>query len=223
MSGAQELFVRWAELVLHSVVRLLVHVVYRFRKLGVHTVPRQGAALLVCNHVSFADAVIVAAAFGRPVRFVMDHRIYKAPALHWIFRIAGVIPIAPRNEDPELYAQAFPLIAAALAKGELVCIFPEGRITKDGQLNTFRAGVDRIIAHSTAPVIPMALCGLWGSFFSRKHGPAMSRLPRRFWSRIQLRCGAALTPAQANAQVLQDKVAELANPDRTRGRLASAA
>ncbi|MEM6991967.1 MAG: 1-acyl-sn-glycerol-3-phosphate acyltransferase, partial [Myxococcota bacterium] len=171
--------------------------------------PNRGPALLVCNHVSFVDAFVVAAAFRRPVRFIMDHRIYNNRLIHWIFRIGGVIPIAPRRDDPALLESAFDKTAAALRRGELVCIFPEGKITYDGELNEFRAGVERIVAETPVPVIPLALRGLWGSFFSRRGGRAMARFPRRFWSKIELRAGRPVSPDQATAARLQHEVAAL--------------
>ncbi len=195
--------------VLHALVRLLILVAYRMRRRNLDAVPRRGGVLLVCNHISFVDPLIIAAAFDRPVRFVMDHRIYKVRVINWIFRIAGVIPIAPRREDPELFASAFPRVEAALEGGELVCIFPEGKITYDGRLNDFRPGVDRIVEQTSVPVVPMALRGLWGSFFSRKGGAAMSSFPRRFWSKIELRCGAPLPAPQVDSQRLHAEVQRL--------------
>lgn len=202
------MFRRIAEATLHSLVRVAIHVMYRFDKTGRDAVPEDGPALLVCNHVSFVDALIVAAAFRRPVRFIMHHTIWRHPALNWIFRIGGVIPIAPRHEDPALTEAAFERTADALRRGELVCIFPEGKITWDGELNEFKSGVERIMEESNVPVIPMALRGLWGSFFSRRHGPAMSRWPRRFWSRIELRCGCRLS-TKTDAHALGREVLRL--------------
>ncbi len=199
---------RLGETLLHGLVRAVVHVAYRFRKRGLQAVPT-GPAVLVCNHISFADALIVAAAFRRPVRFVMDHRIYSKPAINWIFRLGGVIPIAQRKADPALLERAFTDISAALRRGELVCIFPEGMISRDGQLNEFRGGVERIVEQTPVPVVPLALRGMWGSFFSRRGGPAMRGLPRRFWSRIELRAGAPLSPRTATAPHLRDQVAAL--------------
>ena len=193
------------ERVLHGLVRGLVHVMYRFRKTDLRHVP-DGPAVLVCNHVSFADALIVGAAFRRPVRFVMDHRIYKRPALRWFFDAVGVIPIAQAKEDPELLAQAYDRVAATLRRGELVCIFPEGMITHDGELNRFRDGIARIVDRTPVPVVPLALRGMWGSFFSRRGGRAMAKAPRRFWSKIELVAAAPLQPSAARPARLQATV-----------------
>ena len=141
--------------------------------------------MLVCNHVSFVDALVIGGCIQRPVRFVMDHRIFKIPVLNFVFRTAGTIPIASAKEDPVMLEKAYERIDAYLKEGEVVCIFPEGRITDSGDLYPFKKGVTRIIERTPVPVIPMALRGLWGSFFSRWGGDAM-RYPRGFFSRIAL-------------------------------------
>ncbi len=199
---------RTRESVLHTLIRGVVHTLYRFKKTRLDHVP-QGPAVLVCNHVSFADAVIVGGAFRRPVRFVMDHRIYKQPALRWFFDAVGVIPIARAKDDPHMLEQAYDRIESALRRGELVCIFPEGMITHDGALNQFRDGITRIVERTPVPVVPMALKGMWGSFFSRRGGPAMRRFPRRFWSKIELVADRPLAPATVSAAEVQECVAEL--------------
>lgn len=199
---------RMRESVLHTMVRVVVHTLYRFKKTRLNHVP-DGPAVLVCNHVSFADAVIVGAAFRRPVRFVMDHRIYKNRAMRWFFDAIGVIPIARAKDDPQILEQAYDRIAAALRRGELVCIFPEGMITHDGELNQFRDGITRIVERTPAPVVPLALRGMWGSFFSRRGGPAMRQTPRRIWSKIELVAARPLAPATVSAAELQECVADL--------------
>src|SRR5262249_40946815 len=154
---------------------LLIHSVYRLDKSGLDSIPDEGPAVLVCNHVSFVDALIVAAACRRPIRFVMDHRIFRVPILNFVFRTSRCIPIAPARENAALLEAAYEEIARALRNGELVCIFPEGRITDTGELYPFRGGISRIVESTPVPVVPLALRGLWGSFFSRKDGAAMSR------------------------------------------------
>ncbi|MCR9161076.1 MAG: 1-acyl-sn-glycerol-3-phosphate acyltransferase [Nannocystaceae bacterium] len=196
---------RVREQALHTAIRGLVHATYRLRKTNLRSVP-DGPAVLVCNHVSFADALIIGGAFRRPVRFVMDHRIHRQPALRWFFDAVGVIPIARAKDDPELLEQAYDRVAAALRRGELVCIFPEGMITHDGALNAFRDGIVRIIERTPVPVVPLALRGMWGSFFSRRNGKAMSGMPRRFWSKIELVAGRALEPSEVSTPDLQRRV-----------------
>ena len=191
------------------IVWMLVHTIYRIDKQALENIPVKGAAVLVCNHVSFVDALVIAAVSPRPVRFVMDHRIFSTPLLSFVFRVGRAIPIASARVDPELTERAFEAVAHALRDGDLVCIFPEGKITYDGQLNEFRRGVERIIESTPVPVIPIALQGLWGSFFSRKGGSAMSRFPRRLWSRIAVVSGAAVSPEEVSAPLLQERVANL--------------
>ena len=163
------------EFLMRFLIWLLVHSVYRVEKSGLDNIPDEGPVVLVCNHVSFVDALIIAAACRRPIRFVMDHRIFRVSVLNFIFRTGRCIPIASARENPELLEKAYEEIARALEQGDVVCVFPEGRITDTGELYPFRGGVARIVERTPVPVVPLALRGLWGSFFSRKDGPAMSR------------------------------------------------
>jgi 1-acyl-sn-glycerol-3-phosphate acyltransferase len=198
------------EFLLRFLTWLLVHSVYRLEERGLDNIPDTGAAVLVCNHVSFVDALIIAAACPRPVRFVMDHQIFRLPLLGAVFRASKAIPIAPAKEDAELLARAYETIAQVLNDGDLVCIFPEGRITDNGELYPFRSGIRRIIRQTAVPVVPLALRGLWGSFFSRRHGPAMSRPWRMMpFASIGLAAGSAVAPENATPEYLQQQVATL--------------
>lgn len=198
------------EFLLRFVAWLLVKVVYRLRTEGIEHIPQAGAAVLVANHVSFADAVIIMGASPRPVRFVMDHRIFKTPLLGFIFRHCGAIPIASAKDDPAMLEAAFAEVSRALANGELVGIFPEGRITRDGQLQAFRPGISRILAANPVPVVPMALSGLWGSYFSRIDGEAMKiPLRRGVFASISLQVGAPVLPEEARPAHLQKVVEAL--------------
>src|SRR4029077_12039618 len=166
--------------------------------------------VIVCNHVSFVDALVIAAACPRPIRFVMDHRIFRLPVLSFVFRTSRTIPIASAKEDPQMMERAFAEVAKALKEGDLVAIFPEGRITDTGELYPFRPGIKRILEATPVPVIPIALRGLWGSFFSRKDGAAMSRPVRLApFSKIGLAVGEAVAAAQATPELLQAKVLAL--------------
>ncbi|WP_018412668.1 MFS transporter [Methyloversatilis thermotolerans] len=198
------------EFLLRFVVWLLIHTVYRLQVRHIDAIPEQGPAVIVCNHVSFVDALVISAACRRPIRFVMDHRIFHTPLLGWLFRSNRCIPIASAKEDPALLARAYDDIAAALEAGELVGLFPEGRITGDGELQPFRNGILRIVERTPVPVIPLALRGLWGSFFSRKDGRAMSKpLRRGLFSRIELVGGERLDPQNATPEALHARVAAL--------------
>ncbi|HKU85460.1 MAG TPA: MFS transporter [Casimicrobiaceae bacterium] len=197
------------EFLMRFLAWLLVHTVYRVREEGLDNIPAEGPCVLVCNHVSYVDAVVIAACVPRPVRFVMDHRIFRAPLLSFIFRAMRTIPIASEREDPRVKERAYGEVAAALAAGEIVGIFPEGRLTHTGEMNTFRPGVQRIIAATPVPVVPMALRGLWGSFFSRSHrGSAMRRM-RGIFSRIWLVAAPPMRPADATLDALFRQVRAL--------------
>jgi 1-acyl-sn-glycerol-3-phosphate acyltransferase len=194
---------------------MLIHTVYRVRKRGLEHIPDEGAAVIVCNHVSFVDALVITAACHRPIRFVMDHQIFKIPVLSFIFRTGKAIPIASAKVDETLLNRAYDSVAEALAQGELVCIFPEGRITDTGDLYPFKGGIKRIIDRTPVPVIPMALSGLWGSFFSRKGGPAMTKPFRRgLLSRITLSIAPAVPAPAVQAEALQAQVLALRGDER---------
>ncbi|MBR0567376.1 MFS transporter [Azoarcus sp. L1K30] len=198
------------EFLLRFLVWLLVHTVYRLRATGIEHLPANGPAVLVCNHVSFVDALIIMAACPRPLRFVMDHHIFRTPLLSFVFRESRAIPIASAKDGPDVAHAAFDAIALALEAGELVAIFPEGRITDNGQLYPFRNGISRILERTPVDVVPMALRGLWGSFFSRKDGPAMSRpLRRGIYNRIELVIGPPVAAGDATPTVLQHRVEHL--------------
>jgi 1-acyl-sn-glycerol-3-phosphate acyltransferase len=164
------------------------------------------------------DAMVIAGAVRRPVRFVMDYHIFKTPILGGIFRLAKTIPIGSRNKVPEIYDTAFERIDEVLRAGHVVCIFPEGGLTSDGEVAQFRSGVDTILERCPVPVVPMALRGLWGSFFSRCGGPALQHFPRRFWSRIELLAETPIAPEQANAAMLEEKVKQMLTDAEVSGR-----
>ncbi|TLS18729.1 MAG: MFS transporter [Betaproteobacteria bacterium] len=197
-------------------VWLLVHTVYRLQKEGLEHIPDDGPAVLVCNHVSFVDALVVMAACHRPVRFVMDHRIFAIPVLNFIFRETRAIPIASSKENETMKEAAFAEVAKALAAGEVVAIFPEGAISGDGELGPFRPGIARILAETPVPVVPLALRGLWGSFFSRQGGRAMAGWPLRrgLFPRITLVAGEAVAAAEATPDLLRERIQGLRGAQR---------
>ncbi|BAO28061.1 MFS transporter [Sulfuritalea hydrogenivorans] len=198
------------EFLLRFIVWMLIHTVYRLRVEELGQMPEEGPAVIVCNHVSFVDALVIMAACRRPIRFVMDHNIFRWPVLNFVFRTSKAIPIASAKEDPAMMEKAFDEVGRALDAGDLVGIFPEGKITADGNINPFRPGITRILARNPVPVVPLALRGLWGSFFSRKDGAAMTRPFRRgMFSRIELVMGAVVPAAEALPEKLQMDVAAL--------------
>lgn len=188
---------------------LLSHCLYRVSVTGRQHIPEQGAALIVANHVSYVDALILMGTSTRPVRFVMDKSISELPVLKYVFRHAGVIPICSPRKCAETYKKAFEQIEQALSNDEVVCIFPEGRLTSNGELGEFRPGVEKILKRTPVPVIPMALKGLWGSFFSHKNGHALTKRPTRFWSRIEVNIGELLQPTTLDRHLLQKEVQDL--------------
>ena len=216
------IFMLVPEYFLRFVAFIASRIIYRFKITGDEHIPTQGAAILVCNHVSFIDPVLLMAASPRPIYFVMDHRIFKMPVLGWMFKLAKAIPIAPRAEDPAAYEAAFEAAANVLRQGDLLAIFPEGGITKDGTLQPFKGGIMKILENAgqgglQVPVVPMALTNLWGSFFSRAElvngeRVAMVRPFRRgVFSRVGLNVGAPLAPANVEPAQLHARVQALIN------------
>ncbi|WP_180730329.1 MFS transporter [Paraburkholderia sp. PGU19] len=198
------------EFLLRFVAWLMVHTFYRMRLVHAERIPEEGAAVLVCNHVSYVDAIVIMAESPRPIRFVMDHRIFRTPLVGWLFRHAKAIPIAPAHEDPEMLNRAHDACAKALDDGDLVCIFPEGKLTRTGEMNPFRHGVAEILRRKAVPVVPMALRGLWGSFWSRSTDARFPRpLQKGVMSRLTLAVGEPLEPADATPERLQQVVTEL--------------
>jgi 1-acyl-sn-glycerol-3-phosphate acyltransferase len=198
------------EFLMRFITWVLVNTLYRIRVEGMKNLPEEGAALLVCNHVSFMDPLILMANLRRPARFVMYYKIFNIPLLHFVFKTAKAIPIAGQKEDPAILNKAFEDVDAALAKGELVCIFPEGGLTRDGDIALFRTGVEKILQRRPVPVVPMALRGLWGSVWSRRDSMLhRARLPRRFRARVELVVDAARPAEEVDAAVLQDHVQTL--------------
>lgn len=190
---------------------VLVRALYRLKIRGVEQhVPDEGPALIVCNHVSYMDALILAASIPRPVRFVMYHKIFNIPVMRFIFRTAKAIPIAGAQEDPELMQRAFDAIDQALAEGEIVGIFPEGRLTKDGEIAPFKSGVERALAQRPVPVVPMALRGMWSSMWShRDNRMGRMRVPRRFRAHVEVVADAPIDGRAATAALLEAKVRAL--------------
>ena len=198
------------EFLMRFVAWLLIHTIHRVHGVDTDRIPEEGAAVLVCNHVSYVDAIVIMAASPRPIRFVMDHRIFKIPVMSWIFKTAKAIPIAPAKEDPALMEKAYADIAQALRDGDLVCIFPEGKLTSTGEMNEFKGGIKKIIDRTPVPVIPMALRGLWGSMLTRGKGNPFGRsFSRGPLSKLSLAVGTPMAPEQATPELLQERVLAL--------------
>jgi len=194
------------EFLVRFVVWMVSHSLYRVSQKGLEHIPEEGPAVLVCNHVSYMDAMILAGACKRPVRFVMDKNIFDNPGLNWFFRLAKTIPIASQQKHPDIYHKAMDSISREIQEGHVVCIFPEGKLTKDGHIDTFKKGIETIIHRDPVPVIPMALQGLWGSFFSHQGGAALTTLPSRFWSKVNIVADSAWQPDSVSADTLEAHV-----------------
>jgi 1-acyl-sn-glycerol-3-phosphate acyltransferase len=184
----------------------LSHVLYRVQVSGRANVPQTGAAVLVCNHITFVDWLVLASATQRPIRFVMDNAYANLPGFRKILKDAKVIPIASAKQNPKVLEAAFDEISRTLGEGELVCIFPEGRLTSDGAMSQFKRGIERIVERDAVPVIPMHLDGLWGSYFSR--APSR-RLLGKLWSSLALKIGEPVLPQDATAALLEERVRKL--------------
>jgi 1-acyl-sn-glycerol-3-phosphate acyltransferase len=202
------------EFLMRFVAWLIINVVYRIRPVGLENIPRKGPAVVVCNHVSFIDPIILGGSVARPMRFVMYFKIFKMPFLSFIFRNAKAIPIASRAEDEELMNAAFEKVDAELAAGNIVCIFPEGGLTTDGEIQRFRPGIEKIIARRPVPVIPVALGRLWGSWFSRRKHGGIRKIPGRLFARVPIIFGEPVAPADVTAERLELLVRTLRGESR---------
>jgi 1-acyl-sn-glycerol-3-phosphate acyltransferase len=201
------------EFLMRFLVWMLIHTVYRVTVKGIDNIPDEGPVIVASNHVSFADPLIVGGIIRRPVNFVMYYKIYRIPVLNFIFRTGKAIPIASRAENPEILEQAYRRMHQVLDSDDVLGIFPEGGITSDGNIQPFKAGIDKIIGEKPVPVVPVALCNLWGSLFSRRD-PFLKRRPYKFWANIELRIGAPIPPQEVTAARLQKEVEKLRGDDR---------
>lgn len=194
------------EFTLRFMMWLVSHSIYKVSHRGLENIPEEGGYVLVCNHVSYLDALLIGGAIKRPIRFVMYYKIFNIPILKFIFRLAHAIPIAGIREDKAIFENAFLKISKALKQGELICIFPEGKLTSDGSIDNFKSGIEKIIHDNPVPVIPIAIQGLWKTSFTRN--PARKIL-RNFWASITVLAGKAIPAEQVNKQLLREKVQAL--------------
>ncbi|HSA90697.1 MAG TPA: MFS transporter [Burkholderiales bacterium] len=195
------------EFLMRFIVWLLIHSVYRLRKTGLERIPDEGPALVVCNHVSYVDALVISAGCRRPIRWVMYHQIFRIPVLSFVFRTAKAIPIAPAQEDPQMLERAYDAIARELDDGQLVGIFPEGKLTADGEMSEFRSGILKILERTPVPVVPMALSGLWRSLFTRNR--ARLRHATKLFPKVKLSVGEPVAPERVSLDGLHAAVAAL--------------
>jgi 1-acyl-sn-glycerol-3-phosphate acyltransferase len=200
------------EFLLRFLAWILVRFIYRVRVTGGERLPMDGPALVVCNHVAFTDPIVLTSACRRPMRFVMDAGIFRIPLLSLVFKGMKAIPVASAKEDVSVRERAFEAVAAELRAGHIVCIFPEGRLTRDGEIGEFKPGVLRILKETPVPVVPAGVSGLWGSMFSRRQRQIWRRWPRRFLTRIEVGVGEPLRPEEVTLDGLRELVAGLRGP-----------
>ena len=191
------------EFLMRFLAWILVNTIYRIRPRGIENIPDKGPAVVVCNHVSYLDPIVLLASVRRPMRFVMYYKIFQLPLLRFLFQHAKAIPIASAKEDEQLMNEAFEKVDAELAAGNIVCIFPEGGITGDGEIQRFRPGIERVIANRPVPVVPVALQNMWGSWFSRSNGGRIRKFPRRLFARVPVIVGDPVMPGEATAANLE--------------------
>ena len=202
------------EFMMRFLAWVVINVLYRTRPMGLDNVPQQGPAIVVCNHVSYMDPILLAGSIRRPMRFVMYYRIFQIPLLRFFFEHMKAIPIAGRMEDEQLMNEAFERVDEELAAGNVVCIFPEGGITRDGEIQRFRPGIEKIIARRPVPVVPVALGRLWGSWFSRRKSGGLRKIPGRLFARVPISVGEAVPAKDVTAARLELLVRTLRGDDR---------
>jgi len=186
---------------------LVTRICYRINIVGISNVPLHGSALLVSNHVSYVDALLLLASQQRRIRFVIEKRFYNKRFLRPMLKLMKVIPISS-SDSPRKLVDSLRQARGALDDGFLVCIFAEGMMTRSGMMAGFKAGLERIMKGSDAPIIPVYLGGVWGSIFSYYGGRPLSMIPKKFPYPIAINFGKAL-PADSSANLVRQKVAEL--------------
>jgi 1-acyl-sn-glycerol-3-phosphate acyltransferase len=193
---------------------ILINVFYRMRPVGLENIPADGPAVVVCNHVSYMDPILLAGSIRRPLRFVMYYKIFEIPIMKAFFRNMKAIPIAGAQEDETIMKYAFEAVDAELAAGNVVCIFPEGGITRDGEIQRFRPGIEKVIERRAVPVVPVSLGRLWGSWFSRSKTGGLHKIPGRLFARVPIRVGEPVPPSQVTAARLELLVRTLRGDER---------
>lgn len=190
--------------VLRKLVSACIRLVYRI-ELREGAIPSEGPALVVANHTAYVDPFVLVACTTYPLRFVYWHGLDRVPFVGWFCRFSGGIPIAGARERPDIFEAAMGAIDEALARREVVVVFPEGALTRDGAVAPFRKGIERIVAARPTRVVPVAIEGLWGSVFSR----APKKRARQIRPRVLLWVGPPIEPHAVDADALRDTVLAL--------------
>jgi len=202
------------EFMMRFLAWVVINLLYRIRPTGLENVPVKGPAVVVCNHVSYMDPILLTGSIQRPMRFVMYYRIFQIPLLRFFFEHMRAIPIAGKMENEQLMIDAFERVDEELAAGNVVCIFPEGAITRDGEVARFRPGLEKIIARRPVPVVPVALGRLWGSWFSRRRSGGLRKIPGRLFAQVPITVGEAVPAQEVTAARLELLVRTLRGDDR---------
>jgi 1-acyl-sn-glycerol-3-phosphate acyltransferase len=180
------LYFLYSERTLRLWMIFLSKVFYRVEVTGLENFPKEGAVILVSNHVSFVDWVILMGLIPRPIHFVIDYNYYYLPTGPFWFKQAGLVPIATRRESEEVLTSAFKAISRDLDEGSVIGVFPEGAITRDGKMRRFQPGVQKIVKNRSVPIVLASMDGLWGSIFSFKGGRVLFKRPESFRKRIKV-------------------------------------
>src|SRR5437763_3418218 len=188
------------ERTLHIIAGPVLRCLYRVTTHGLRNLPR-GGFLLLPNHITWVDAIVLQMACPRPVRYIIDQEFYQRPLLKPLLRTIGCIPIDTRHARSAIKAAT-----EQLAAGEVVCLFPEGQLTRSGTFLRLRRGYELIAQHANAPVVPVWLDRLWGSIFSYQGGKFFIKWPREIPYRVSVAFGKSLEPAAADLATVREQL-----------------
>src|SRR6266480_2929125 len=192
-----------AERALYFVGRLLVRCFYRVTALGTDNLPK-GGFLLLPNHITWVDAIVLQLACPRPIRYIIDQEFYRKPSLKTVLQLVGCIPIDTRHSHSAIRAAT-----EKIAEGEIVCLFPEGQLERAGTLLRLRRGYELIARHANAPVVPVWLDQLWGSIFSFQGGRFFTKLPKRIPYPVTIAFGKPLKAEAADIATVREELLKL--------------
>lgn len=190
-----------------TIVKLIANSLYRCQFIGFENIPEKGSAIVIANHISFMDGLLLNAASKRHLRFIIDEQIYSTPIVNYFMKMDKAIPVRPQKDSVKEMLDA---THEALNNGEIVALFPEGMITYTGNMNRFKFGIEWIIQQNDVPVIPVAIIGMWGSAFSRKYIGVWHRfIPKKFRMKVKLVCGKPIPHSKATVNYLQKELMRL--------------
>ena len=182
---------------------------YRVKIINPEKRPSKGPFILVSNHVSFVDWMFISASLRKPVRFIMSYKYLKNPIIKLLLTEAKVIPISNSFDKPDVLLKSFKQIEKELQDNQILCMFPEGKFTTNGKLKNFKTGIEKISKNNQVDVIPVALKGMWGSYWSVKHGDTFFKKPKRIRAQVEVIYGDRVSYEIITAELLQEKVQAL--------------